>query len=320
MISKKNKTTKKIILTVFLLIFFCFSGTPKTQAAWIPGLDPAIDTGLKLITNLIDGLMTGTLKQQAVMTLSAQVDSLAGRGSGGQASFIVNWESFLVDQPENDARLYMNDYISRMTGGRNSYSGYSTEGFTGPANHSANMAQMAQVLSAAKTPQVTYEGDPSQMFDSGNFKNMELYLSGVNNAWSFNMAVEAEKQKVIANKRFVAATKGNAGGGYLGVPGDSPGTETMPGSTVGAMMNSKQTMPDRLLEAASSIPEVATALVTQMISRSVTQGFVSVQRSASKTAASINKFNAAKNSAINTYGPAVESAKQAPKVIGDIVL
>ncbi|MFA6159897.1 MAG: hypothetical protein WC678_02285 [Parcubacteria group bacterium] len=320
----KNKIAKKIIMTVFSLMFFCFIGTPKSQAAWIPGLDPAITEGLMMIDEMIDGLMVGTLKQQAVMMLSIQVDSLAGRGSGGQATFIVNWQNFLIDEPQNETNLYMNDYISQMTRGRNSSSLYSTEGFSGPANYGAQLGQVASVLGGAKQQRLTYEGDPSQMLQSGNFKNMELYLSGVNNPWGFNIAVQSEQQRVLENRRTLAMARSQAGGGYLGVPGSSPGTESMPGSTVGAMMNSKQTMPDRILEAASSIPEVATALVTQMISRSVMQGFVSVRSKTAKATAGVTKYTSATNQAMNTYGPAarfgVDAAKSGQQTANDILL
>lgn len=314
-----------------MLEIFYFSSVPKTQAAWIPGLDPIIMEGLMMIEDMIDSLMVGTLKQQAVMMLSIQVDSLAGRGANGQASFIVNWQDYLINEPQNATNLYMNDYISQMTRGRNSSSLYSAEGFSGPANYGAQLGQTAGLLGSAKQQRLTYEGDPSQMLQSGNFKNMELYLSGVNNPWGFNIAVQAEEQRVLNNNRLLATTKGTAGGGYLGVPGDSPGTETMPGSTVGAMMNSKQTMPDRILEAASSIPEVATALVTQMISRSVMQGFVSVRSKTAKATAGVTKYTNATNSAMGTYGPAArfgvdavknsgQTATDIEKSVGDLVL
>ncbi|MFZ2975173.1 MAG: hypothetical protein WA055_00905 [Candidatus Moraniibacteriota bacterium] len=304
---------------------------PKTQAAWIPGLDPAIMEGLMIIEDMIDGLMVGTLKQQAVIMLSMQVDALAGRGAGGQASFIVNWEDYLINEPQNKTNLYMNDYISQMTRGRNSSSLYSTEGFSGPNNYAAQLGQVGQLLGNAKNPQVTYEGNPRQALQSGTFKNLGNSVKRPNYLPGVYTTLQTERQRVLENEEKIAMAKGIAGGGYLGVPGDSPGTETMPGSTVGALMNSKQTMPDRLLEAASSVPEIATALVTQMTSRLVMQGFVSVKSKTAKATAGATKYTGAASSAMTTYGPAArfgvdavknsgQTATDIKKSIGDTVL
>lgn len=320
----KNYFLRKILLTVLMLVIFCFSSVPKSQAAWIPGLDPIIQNGLDKILQMINGLIIGTLKQQAVKMLTMQVDILAGKGSGGQASFIVNWESYLIDEPMNETNLYMNDYISQMTRGRNSSSLYSTEGFSGPNNYGAQLGQMTGVLSNAKKQKLTYEGDPSQMLQSGNFKNMELYLSGVNNPWSFNIAVQAEQQRVLENKRFAAQSKAIANQGFPGTPGDSSGSVVAPGILTKELMANAQNMPNQILQAASSIPEVATALVTQMISQSITQGFVSVRSKTAKATAGVTKYTNATNQAMNTYGPAarfgVDAAKQAQSAGNDLII
>ncbi len=310
--SNKNKIAEKIILTVFSLMLFCFSGVPKSQSAWIPGLDPGIMEGLMLIEDMINGLQVGTMKQQAVLGLNMQVDMLAGHGAGGEPSFIINWQSYLIDEPMNETNLYMNDYISQMTRGRNSSSLYSTEGFSGPANYGAQLGQLAGVLGNAKQQRLTYEGDPSQMLQGGNFKNMELYLSGVNNPWSFNIAVESEKRRVLEDKRFTAQAKAVANQGF-------PGTA---GILTKELMANTQDMPNKLLAAASSIPEVATALVTQMISRTVTQGFVSIRSKTAKATAGVTKYTNATNQAMTTYGPAarfgVDAVKNSGQTVDDI--
>lgn len=303
------KFFRKTILIASLIITLCFWQIPKTEAAWIPGLDPAIRTGLDEIVDLIKSLLVGTLKQQAVSTLNSQIDHLAGNGAGGQGTFITNWKDYLVNEPMNKTNVYMNDYVSKMTRGRNTYSGYSTEGFNedsrGASNYSADLNQSVRPLQlSGDTPQITYEGHPSQMFNNGNFKNMELYLSGVNNAWAFNIAYESEKNKKLEEEQRIAQAQSDAYQGFRGVPGSSPGSITSPGILAKEMMANVQNMPNNVLSSASTIPEVISALVSQMINRSITQGFSSVQRSISKNVSSVNKFNASVNKAIDTYGPA----------------
>ena len=292
----KHKTAKKIILTVFLLLFFCFFNISKTQAALWPAIDPGIQTGLTEIMNLITESLVSGIKQQSITTLISQIDNLAGQGNNGQPVFITNWEDYLINEPMNQTNIYMNDYVSQMTRGKNTYSGYSTEGFTGPANYSADLSQSVKPLSDEDVPQVTYEGDPSQMLDSGNLKNMELYLSGVNNPWAFDIAVQAEQQKVFENNKLEVQSKAIANQGF-------PGTETSPGILVKETMANVQDIPNKALASASSISELVSSLVSQMISRSITQGFSSVQRSISKNSSSQSRYNSSVNSAIEEDGP-----------------
>ncbi|HRY82513.1 MAG TPA: hypothetical protein P5232_02340 [Candidatus Moranbacteria bacterium] len=303
--SNKNKTyfLKKILFTSFLVLFFCFWQAPKAQATVWPGVDPVIKQGLEVITNLIQDLMVSVIKQAAIQSIVQLVDSSVGRGAGGQPSFITNWDDFLIGQPENNTNIYMNDYISRMTRGRNSYSGYSTEGFTGPANYAADLGQLVNSLGASNAPEMSYEGDPSQMFDEGNFKNMELYLSGVNNPWAFNIAYENEQQKKLEEEKYIAQTQAIAYQGFRGTPGELPGTVTKPGILIKENVANTENLPNLTLANAGSLPEmIVAALVNQMVSRSIT-GYSSVQRSTSRSAASENRYNSSINSSIDSQGP-----------------
>jgi hypothetical protein len=306
---QKNTKLQKILLIVFLLVIFIFSGTPKVEATVWPGVDPAIQMGLDEIGKLVDGLMLGAMKQAAITGLNLQMDIMAGTSSGGKPAFIVNWESYLVNEPQNRTSVYMNDYISRMANGRNTYSGYSTEGFTGPVNYAANLAQSAsgglnQFLNPNQnTQKVSYEGDPSQMFDGGNFKNMESYLSGVNNPWGFNIAIQSTAQKKLSVEISVAQAQAIANQGFTGIPGPLSGTSILPGILMKERMAAGQRAPQDAITGAKSFEEISSSFVTGMISQSVTFGFSSVQGSIAKSASSSNKYSSGINSMINSQGP-----------------
>jgi hypothetical protein len=298
----KNQNNKiKIFLTIFLLSIFCFWPSTKARAAWIPGVDPAIEEGLRNVSEEVKGLIIGALKQQAVSQLNSQVDSLAGGGAGGQPAFITDWKDYLGDSPKNETDVYMNDYLSEITKGRNTLSGYSTDGFTGPTNYAASLAQTVKSLNSKK-PEVTYEEDPSRMFENGNFKNMESYLSGINNPWGFNMAYEAEQQKKLEEKKSEALAISTAYQGFVPVPGETPGSVVSPGILTKETIANAQKLPSEILASASTVPEVTAALTSQMINRSVT-GFSSVQRSVSKKASAANRADSGTNSKIKTEGP-----------------
>jgi hypothetical protein len=296
MFYSQKKIISKFLSIFLILITFCFWQTPKAQATLWPGIDPAIRTGLEEVMKLIDGLIVGVLKQQSIQMLDSQINILAGRGAGGQPAFITNWEDYLINKPMHQTNVYMNDYVSRMTRGKGTYSGYSTsEGFANSGNYSANLSQSVQPL-GNKDPQLTYEGSPDQMFASGSLKNFELYLSGINNPWAFNIEFQNKQKQVFEETKQVAQAKSIANQGF-------PGTSASPGILAKEMMANVQNMPNAVLANATSLSEVITSLVSQMISRSITQGFSSVQRSVSRATSSVNRVNTSINNTVNTYGP-----------------
>ena len=296
--NRKKINSTFLIIFLSLLFFFCF--ILKTNAAWIPGLDPDIETGLEEVSEMIKGTAIGALKQQGVNSLLSQVDNFAGQGSGGQPAFITNWQDFIIEKPKSEVDVYMNDYLSEVTQGRNTFSGYSTDGFTGPSNYAATLSQSVKSLNSA-APKLTYEGDPSQMFETGNFKNMELYLSGVNNPWAFNMNAENEQQKKLKEKEDVAKTIGTAYQGFL--PASDSATEniTSPGILAKEMMANAQDLPNKVLASAKTIPEVTAAVANLMIKNP--NGFESVKRKVSKAASTENRANSSLNENIETNGP-----------------
>jgi hypothetical protein len=134
------------------------------------------------------------------------------------------------------------------------------------------------------------------MFASGSLKNFELYLSGINNPWAFNIEFQNKQKQVFEETKQVAQAKSIANQGF-------PGTSASPGILAKEMMANVQNMPNAVLANATSLSEVITSLVSQMISRSITQGFSSVQRSVSRATSSVNRVNTSINNTVNTYGP-----------------
>lgn len=285
MSSKKTKQYyfQKLILAGFLLFALVFSCPQKAEAALWPGVDPAIELGLTAVYDTIQGIIMGAMKQAAIVMLNRQIDSLAGSGSGGEPAFITNWENYLIRDTKNRTKLYMNDYLSQMTRGRNSRSGYSAEGFSGSNGYVARMAKNSEAQLEEKIPEPTYEGDPSRMFESGNFKNMEHYLSGTNNPWAFQASVEAEQQKKLEEEKFIAQSQAIAYQGFKGAPaGEDSKSVSSPGILTKEIIASTQRMPGEAITSAKSMQEVIVAVVGQVVSKSIQQGFSSVQRKIQK--------------------------------------
>lgn len=309
---KKNKVLirwKKRILTGLLIFIFSFSSfsTPRADAFWGEFVQVQYDKAIDQITKIINGIKMGMAKQQAVTTLSGQISSLIGGGGGGSARFITNWKDYLVSQPENIAQNYMNDYLSQVTRGRGSISGYISEGFSGSGNYSAQLSQIGKnVINQNKNiPQITYEGDPAQMFDSGNFKNFGLYLSGVNSPWAFQAHMESTYQQELEDFKRQAEIKAIANQGFIGTgEKDGQGSITYPGSLIKETVASVQDLPNKIIAGAQNIPEIITAAVSQMISQAFQQGFSQVQRNVQQTENNVqNSVNSEIDSAMNQSGP-----------------
>jgi hypothetical protein len=299
--------TKKTLLVFFVFFVFLFSSTPKAKATIWPGVDPIIKTGLDQIRDMLNNLIVGVMKQAAVTMLNTQVNSLVSRSTDGQSAFITNWEDYLIDRPENRTDLYMNDYISEMTQGKGTYSNYSTGGNAGSANHSADLKSLAQnnLENQKKTPQITYEGDPENMFSSGSFKDMEMYLSGVNNPWAFDMAVQNEQQKELEKQTLLSQTRSLAYQGFIGTSGGSTHTVSYPGSLTKDAVANTENIPNMVLGNAQDIPEVIiSAVISQMITRAIQQGFSGVQKNIQKNIRDVeNKQNSNLNRRIKDLGP-----------------
>jgi hypothetical protein len=191
----------------------------------------------------------------------------------------------------------MNDYVSQMTKGRGSLGGYSAEGFMG--NYMPSMNSGAMGALDQSPPKVTMEMDPSQMFSAGNFKGFNQYLSGVNNPWAFNQAVEAEYRRKLEEEKNKAAVKAGAGQGFLGQE-DAKGNTTYPGSLAMQNMANVQDIGNKIIADADQIPEVIVAIVSQMISRAMQQGFTEVK---TKLNTETNQSNQKMMNSIKTSGP-----------------
>ncbi len=300
----------QLISIVFLALFLSLFSPQKTEAAWIPGMDPMIQRMLDTIYEQVVGMVMGAAKTAAVKMLNSQVDSLVSGKGTGNAAFITNWKDYLVTQPKNNTATYMNSRLTQMTAGKGSSTGYSSEGFSGSGNYASALTQAAKNSVAQKTavPQMTYQSDPSKMFAGGNFKNLELYLSGINNPWSFSVAADNAYQEELANQKNIQQTQAVA---YQGFKPTTSGTGdqqvvTRPGILTKETVANVENLPNNVIASAKSVPEVISSVVSQMIAKAIQQGFSGMQKSAQSQISTQSKLNSGMNNAMNTSGPAAQ--------------
>ena len=309
---RKNNFLKNILIIGFLSVFLSATPieAPKTQAFWGEVVESMLDQALRTAYDTMLGIINGMLKQQGAVMLNKMVDKLVSGGSGGGSAFITDWRDYLVQQPQNQTRSYMNDYLSQLTAGRNSFTGYQSEGFftAGSGSYFANLAEVAKSTFDPPMPVPTYEGNPNQMFDNGDFKNMELYLSGSNNPWAFDIGAQNEFQRKLDEKKAINQTMSVAYQGFTGTGNDGSGQGqiTYPGILTKENVANVQNIPNMSLATATHMGEVISAVVSTVITRSIQQGFSGSQRNVQRNVTDVQlRLNSGVNNMMNTTGPGV---------------
>jgi hypothetical protein len=301
----------KFLLIFVLAVFFAVSPiSSKNAGAWFPGADAVIAAKMGIIYDTVKGFQLSIAKQSAALALNQEISFLiTGRSSQG-AMFVTDWKDYLVAQPQKKTQLYMNAYIDQATSGRGSVSQYvpaNSEGFglsVANYNNQLSVGARAAVVNPA-TPEVTYVGQPSQMFAQGNFRNLSLYLSGINNPWAFNLHMQGKFDEIKQNEQLAAAEKARAGQGFPGTEAD--GKTITPGILVKERVTGVQDLGNKIIAGATHVPEVITAVVSQMVSQSLTNGIGMIQASVHKEVGTVRaQVTGQMNSATQQYGPGTQ--------------
>lgn len=310
----KPNLKNNFLKTTFLIAFFALvSFLPvKTHPAnaWMAIQAAQYKQLLETIFETIKGLQLSIAKQAAISSLTSQVNRLVVGNSSSSILFITNWEDYLYKYPANETNRYMNDYLSKITAGRGQGTNYtaSYEGFSSSTsgNYFQQLVASAKATTIEKeTPKVTYEGDPSRMLEEGNFKNMNLWLSGVNNPLAFSINAEGEYQKKKAEQEKIAASKAVAYQGFIG-SGEKAGVGVVitPGSVIKDAVSNVQNIGNQVVANAQHIPEILTAVVSQMITKTIQQGIGEAQRIVQKELDSVSeKTNGLISAQVRLNGP-----------------
>ena len=278
----KKYFTKFLFAIIFFSLFFF---NASRAAAWETYASLPMQTFLEQALRAIAGLMRSMLKQSAFSSLNQQINSLVGGSSSKNALIITDWEDYIVKQSVKTAKTYINDYISQTTKGKGS-SSYVPAGYEGVNSGSGSYLNQLQegakalTSEAPETPQITYTGEPSQMFDDGTFKGMSSYLSGINNPWAYNLRVESAYQKKIEELKQIAVAEGTANEAFKS---QKEGNKVItPGSLIKENTANAQDLGNKILAGATDISEIITAVVSQMITKTISQGIGGIQSSIKK--------------------------------------
>src|SRR4030042_5039479 len=170
---------RKIILSILMLAVLIFIPSHRARAdVWGANAMAAIlKHTMERIDAEIHGAIMGALKIAAAESINSTVSSLISSGGTSGSLVISDWDDWLVTQPAETTKTYMNDFFTLATNGTSSSSNYisasgSTEGTTGSyTNYLVEQAKKTTTEAALpKTDLSSYVSDPPEMFSAGNWQ------------------------------------------------------------------------------------------------------------------------------------------------------
>lgn len=303
----KQKYIAKLLL-VFVFFNFLFFSVPQANAWDLTPITIPMGVMMTEMLRVTNGVILGAAKKAALTALEQEISYAITGSSANGVKFIADWRAYMVDEPQKKSNIYINDYISQALVGRGSRSGYEGVG-DGPVftvNYHGQLAEGGRNAIGEHEPRVTYKGDPSRMFASGNFRNFNNYLSGINNPWAFNMHVQDKYQTNLKNEKDIAMTMAISYQGFTGTIDTSSGIITAPGILAKDLLAKVKTLPMDIMAAAQNIPEILTSIATQIITQSITQGIGSIQASVHSEISNVrSKMGSNTREAIKIIGPEV---------------
>lgn len=292
------------IIILFLSILFL---PTSSHAGWMPDFaGNAFGVTMDHMLQTIKDASVAALKQEAAQTINQTVSNVISQGTGTGAMFITNWENFLINQPQRKTELYMNDFFSNLSRGRNpiDYSrnlnlfgsangnqkvagastmregvvkgDYTTTNNTLPkgwtwTNYDKTLEQGARNITTDASVPLCPQSDFSGMFDSKTWADTNMFFSiDTCNQFGYNNEATSEFLSLTSQHEMINAVQGIAGQGYKSATlGD---TVITPASTIAAIQAQTEDIGNKIIASAKSIPEVITALVTRMTVRTIQQG------------------------------------------------
>ena len=283
-----------MLLISFLLLF------PKTSKAscmwgdWCSG--EMFQNALDEISYEIHSVLVGALKEMSLETITEDIsDAISSGGDDGGPMFITDWEDFLVNDPVEEANLYMDDFFSTITSGRGSIS-YSGSGGGGYQASLVAEAKKLTVEASIPTCEVTNSMDA---LTSNNWSSFAKIV-GVDtcNKLGFNNIAQEKYASKISEKQSIYQTQSLAYSGYKAKL--QGGIVITPGSTVEEIQAQAEDLGKKIIAGATTVPEVLTALVAELATKALDQGIGQAQQYVQEASNKVNNYSNQVNSQLNS--------------------
>ena len=140
------------------------------------------------------------------------------------------------------------------------------------------------------------------MFAKGSMKDLSTYVSGNNSPWAFTWNAEEERMNRLEDEKYKAMTKAISGEGFTGK--EVNGQTVTPGSLVKESMANTEDIGNKIIAGASSIPEIMTAVISKLVTKSIQNGIGNVQARVQAEITEVTNRNITQmQNAVRTSGP-----------------
>lgn len=275
---------RKIILSIITLAVLVIIPFHRARAdVWGANAMAAIlKHTMERIDAEIHGAIMGALKIAAAESINSTVSSLISGGGTSGAMFITDWDDWLYNQPAEQTKLYMNDFLTLTTAGKGSSSNYIAtgqgEGVTGSA-----LAQHIQSYKNSMENNIPQYDLDSTCEDLSTVPSSEFWRcwsashsNDMNNYFGRELVWDSASISKQTREEQKAAYTAMSYKGFK--PQTSGSSVITPGSTIADMYSNTQDLGNKIIASAQSIPEVITAVVTRIATNAIRQGIGNAQR------------------------------------------
>jgi len=252
-------------------VFLC--STPQAHAeAWGTNAASAIlKEVLERTQRVIDGVILSSTKTAATTVLNAQVASLIGGSNLGESRIITDWEKYLYQDPMEKTGVYMDSYLTAVTGGR-ATSNYVSAG--GSSYNSELRSYAEGMLVSTSNGQVIAANAEEQIpnfkeeMAKGNIMAYNVYFQGSNNPFIVTMNARAQEQAIYESIQKTQEAKAVAYGGYRGTE-TADGKITTPGSTVRDVVANVYGIGPSIIATSSNPSELTSGVVLAVVNQTM---------------------------------------------------
>lgn len=306
-----NISAKRKLSLFFFFSFFAFfilipSSSNKARAWDAAPANIMLFTMNNIYASVQDTILS-SIKMEAFVFISEEIDNTLGLGTsvaGVVNGEISDWEAFLVEEPGNQVASYLEEFLFNATGGRSSANYRSkvgrssnnrySEGFGGASSAysygyedggAAYREQLKKINDSIKeekqaewsfaTEEPNYERNPQLMFSKNNLRDFDLFLSGINNSWSYSDYKNRKLQNNYENKRLELTMRAMIGKGLWDEDLRSAVAES-------AVKDYYSTMDLDLLKGAKSIPEASVYMTLIKVNKVLKKSIRNVRKSYQK--------------------------------------
>lgn len=265
--------------------------------------------GAMFIVNWQTALITNPIEEAA-----AYIDELSTRSTQMMGTYFYTqaaWSSYGMAKnfegvgKEGLAQYFQSPQFIESAQAQ-TYSSSSANSLGGSGSYSAELQQIAKDIASEKTSPnkcvITYTGNPENMFEDGTFKKFSLFMTGVNNPWSYANCIEYAYEEKREQLEKIYSTRAMAYQGFTGTEQD--GNTTYPGILAKELVANAEDLGNKVIASANGVAEVIVSSVMNMAMNAIQNGIGNIQAQVQRGVSNVSsKANSQTQNQIHNYGP-----------------